>query len=275
MRVHQSFLNDCLLALQYNRESSLFYGGSVRALGTGYHKALEHRYIARRDEQPVPPVSECLEVAIEEFRAISGGAPSHSSEHARKPGPFKWNERVPDLDTAVEHLSVMVPSYFEGNEWPEDWKVLAVELDFELPWYQDHTRGGQIDLVLEDPAGFLVGDDQKTAGKRGWNKGKEHPRKNPQANWYGWAMQELYPGYPGYRFVFSIMKYSGQFERRVSDPTFEHIAATSDLIQKNVFMYELMRGNGVDMPANPQSNLCSPEWCDFWNICPHGEALDT
>lgn len=275
MKVHQSLHNDCLRAMQYNIEIPVYHGGSVRAAGTGYHKGLELRYVARRDGQPLPTVDECVEAAIVEFDQVSEGAPSHSSEHDRQPGEFKWNARLPDRASAHEVIERMVRAYFDdGHEWPMDYQVLGVECSFNLPWWGEHRRGGQVDLVLLEPSNWILVDDQKTGSKNRWPKGKESPRKNLQSPWYFKAAQELFPGHDGYRLCFSIMLHNGTFERREATPTVEQIEAAEDVLGQTVALYEVLRANDMDLPANPGSNLCSAEWCDWYeSVCPHGARL--
>jgi hypothetical protein len=278
MRVHQSFLDDCLYRMQLKLETNQFFGGSVRALGSGYHKSIENYYVARQHGGAVEPVAAEIDRLVlnaqDDFDRLTTGGTSHSSETDREFGGFKWNKAIPDRDTAMEKLDVMVRSYFEGgNYYPADWQVLAVEQFFDLPWFGEHTRGGSIDLILLDPNNWVVIDDQKTAG-RAWPRGKESPRKNIQAPWYSWAVQELFPGYSGYRSVFSIMQYNGKFERRLSDPKPEHVAGAVNALSSAVGVYEVSRANGLDLPANPSSNLCSPEFCDYFSTCPHGSALE-
>lgn len=277
MKVHQSLARDCLRAMQYNIETRVFHGGSVRAVGTGYHKGLELHYVARRDGIVLPSTQECVDAAIAEFDAVSSGAPSHSSEHEREPGSFKWNERVPDRATAHEKIETMVRAYFDGKHfWPLDYQVLGVECSFDEPWFADNRRGGQIDLVLLEPNDWVMVDDQKTGSKNRWPKGKEHPRKNLQSPWYYHAARNLFPDHAGYRFCFSIMLHNGTFERREATPTDEHIRAAEDVLGQTVSLYKLAKANDLDLPANPSSNLCSAEWCDWFDdVCPHGRRLES
>jgi hypothetical protein len=279
MRVHQSLLDDCLLRMQYKIETKHYYGGSIRALGSAYHKAIENYYVRRQKDGFFLPDDELIGILIgeaaAEFEAIcSGDTTSHVSETTRTRAGFTWNKNVPDFQSGLDLLQVMVPAYFEAGVWPEGWEVLGVEQFFELPWTDRHTRGGSIDLILYHPeTDTVVGDDQKTAG-RAWNKGKEKPRKNIQAPWYSWAIRDLYPGHRWYLSTFSIMTYGGKFERRESNPDPVHIEAAADLLHSTAAMYEVIRANGMDLPANPGSTLCSPEYCDFFEQCPHGSRLD-
>lgn len=283
MRVHQSFLDDCGRRLQFKQEDPAYFGGSVRAMGSGYHKSLEMHYLMRQDEGFFEPDENHLLWLIEtgqlEFQAICEGTnTSHVSEEGRERGGFIWNKNVPTLEDGFEMIDKMVRAYFgpEGGHWPADWQVLGVEQFFDLPWLpeQDLTRGGSIDLIMYHPeTDTVVGDDQKTAG-RAWNKGKEKPRKNIQGPWYSWAIRELYPDRSFYKTTFSIMTYGGKFERREATPSLRHINAAAQLLFDSVTQYKITRANGVDMPANPSSTLCSPEYCDYFDRCPHGSVLD-
>ncbi len=277
MKVRQSTVKDCLRSMQFAIESPYYHGGSVRALGTGYHAALEKRYVARQSGLVVPEVPELIEHAVKVFDDTASLTPSHATELERTPGHFKWNKAIPDRETALETLTTMLTAYFEHPEaeWPDDWQVLGVEVPFSLPWKMgaNDTRNGSMDLVLMDPTGWVVIDDQKTAGKA-WPESKHKPRKNHQAPWYASAARELFPGAHGYRFVFSVMTYKGKFERRISDPQLKHEAAADQLLFYHVALYKVAKANGLDLPANPSSNLCSPEYCDWWDICPFGQPLD-
>lgn len=276
MKVRQSTVRDCLRAMQYNLEMPVYHGGSARALGTAYHAALEWYYDSRARWGDYSPIMEDLiEHAIDVFDKTVAMEPSHESELSKQPGRFIWNKTVPDRDDAIAKLKVMIPTYFapDGGVWPSDWEIVAVEHGFQLPWKGPHTRNGSIDLVLRAPDGGIVCDDHKTAGRR-WNQGAEKPRKKHQSAWYVSAAREIWPDAPYYRFCFSVMTYTGQFERRISDPQPKHEQAADDLLFQTVALYETMRANGMDLPANPSSNLCSEAWCDHWDICPHGAALD-
>jgi hypothetical protein len=274
MKVRQSTVKDCLRSMQYTIEQPYFHGGSVRALGTGYHAGIELLYRARMAGIELPTLDQIIEHAVKTFDDTASMVPSHATELERQAGNFKWNKAVPDRETAVEMLNVMLPSYLEHGVYPDDWQVLGVEVPFSLPWIEHDTRNGSIDLVMLDPHGWVVIDDQKTSGKS-WPENKHKPRKAHQAPWYVSAARQLFPGAAGYRFVFSIMTYKGKFERRISDPEPRHEAAADQLLWDTVALYKTARANGLELPANPQSNLCSPEYCDWWDYCPFGAALDS
>jgi hypothetical protein len=279
MRVRQSMMGNadsCLRRLQYSIENPSYKAGSVRAIGTGYHAGMEVLYRSRMPDGVLTPelgvvTRKNLQLAHMQIAAYD----AFDNEVEKAGDAFIWDpDKAPTRESAIEKIDLMLTEYWTGNwEWPEDWEVLAVEIEFDLPWDYGHTRGGAADLVLRDPYGWVVVDDHKTAGKR-WAMGKEHPRKNNQAPWYVPAMRELFPGAPGYRFVFSVMTYDGKFERRISDPQPRHEEAVAAKALQVVSMYEGMRSAGLDLPANPASTLCNPRYCDYFSVCPHGSSLE-
>jgi len=281
VKVRQSTLGDfdkCGRAMQYSIESQVYHGGITRAIGTAYHYALEFAYNALIRSGVFPDVHmpkieayECLErtIAME---------PSHESERTKRPGTFKWTKEVPDFETATRILDVMLESYWNNPEavWKQEdgWTVLATEQGFSLPLWNGHTQNGSIDLVIQGPDGEIVGEDHKTAGKNKWPYNKHHARKQNQAPWYVDALSQLYPDAPGYRFFFDIMTHKGVFERRETTVNPEHIEGVRTKALQVVTLYEGMRSAGLDLPANPASNLCSPDYCDHWDVCPYGQVLD-
>lgn len=291
MKVRQSTLGSadkCLRALQYDLEHPVYHGGSTRALGTAYHHALE-RFYGDGGEQL--STAELVGLAMNEFNRCVSMAPSHETEKVKTPGTFRWDEAVPDADTAHDVLGLIVPEYVTNHAWPIDrsasgsadtprrprpgmFTVVGVELGFSLEFFGDHTRNGSMDLVLLDEHGFFVGVDHKTAGRM-WPQGKEHPRKQNQAPWYTKALQIMYPDGVGHRFVFDVMTLKGKFERRIADPRPEHIEAVERKALQVVSLYEGMRSNGLELPANPANTLCNPKWCDHWTICEYGAQLDS
>lgn len=281
MRLSQSVLSnagDCLLKAQYTLDRPEWakrVAGSARACGTGFHAGNELYYVARRDGLTLPTLDDCIGRAIEIFN-ISQTTDLYDDSPVDE---FKWDDNVPDEATAHIFMTKMLTAYWP-HHWPEDWTVLAVELHGNVP---DEYVGAEMkvgaDLVLVDPNNWVVGVDFKTAGKA-WAQGKEHPRKNVQSPFYNRLLKLLYPGHPGYRFVFDIMKYPNkagecEFQRRISDPELRHEDAVRENAKKFVHLYQTIHvEEGLDLPANPSSTLCNPKWCDFFEGCPHGKGLD-
>jgi hypothetical protein len=271
MRIRQSHLGDfdaCGRKMQYKIEDPRDLSGSVRAVGNGYHAGLELYYNARMaGDKHLPTPEACGTAGVKEFdtRLESAG------------DSFLWDpEKFTTRDEAHGAIRQLVYEYFDGgHQWPLEFVVLGVEISFTVPIEgSEHVMGGTADLVLQDPMGGILGVDHKTAGKR-WPAGKHEPRKNNQAPWYVKALQQVFPGAPYYRFVFDVMTYGGVFERRIADPDGRHIEAITRKAIEIATVYEGMRlGAGMDLPANPGNTLCNPKWCDHFDVCPYGRALE-
>jgi len=250
--------------------------GSARATGTGYHAGLEVRYVARRDGTVLPTIDDMIGAGIATFdQSLTVDLYDNSPVDE-----FKWDDNIPDQATGHDFISRMVRHYMtEGCEWPEDWTVLGVEVhqNVDDPEVGVQTKFGA-DLVMQAPDGGIVVDDQKTAGKP-WNTGKESPRKNVQAPFYLRLARKIYPDAPYYRFVFSVMtlprpKAGITFQRLISDP--QHEAAIVKRARAFRQVYTMVHeGAGLDLPANPNSTLCNPKYCDYWKVCPYGAALES
>lgn len=276
-------MDKCALSAQYTIDPPTWaktHGSARRAVGTAYHAGLEYLYGYRKAGQEWN-MSTMLTVGHTSFDIEC----SIDSYTGRPVDVFTWDELVPDREAAFELIDKMLTQYvLGGNIWPDDWEVVAVEDRFTRKvakgGLREITLSGAADLVLRDPNGWIVGVDNKTAGKA-WNRGKEHPRKNNQSALYVSLLRSAFPGAPGYRMVFDIMQYptktSGpKFERRISDPTRDHEMAIVKKAQDFAFLYDTIHVKaGMDLPANPASTLCNPKWCDFFDGCPYGATLDT
>jgi hypothetical protein len=285
MRFSQSLLDkfdSCELSMQYAIEDPVYRTGSSRAVGHGYHAGLEHRYRTETEGQRFPD----SELSLAE--SIHWGVTAFDRELSETGENFIWDEKVEDRETAVDMITRMLTALWETENglWPSDWPTLGVE----LPWELEHngvtitSRG--IDLIKQDPNDWIIGIDHKTAG-RAWGLSKHHARKKAQGPLYVWALQQLFPGAPGYRFAYDVIRYPLKratkdhpagwvgFERRIADPEPAHIAAALARVEQAAWLYEKVRSVGMDMPANPTSTLCSPQYCDFFTTCPFGASLDT
>lgn len=285
MRITQSTLGNvdkCMLSAQFTLDpppNAGRVGGAARAVGTGYHGALEPYYVERKANPGLlPDVDMMIAAGVDVFeRSLEMDLYDNTPLTE-----FKWDDKIPDAATGKRLIRDMVIEYVNGRHyWPLDWGVLGVEVHstVEVPELAPHTAKFGADLVLVDPNGFVVGVDNKTAGKK-WSEGKEHPRKNNQSPFYLRLMREVYPGAPGYRFVFDIMtlpsaRKGPSFERRISDPQPEHEAAIMKKAADFAAIYDVVHVQmGRDLPANPASTLCNPRWCDWFHTCPHGSMLE-
>jgi hypothetical protein len=273
MRIRQSYLGQadkCLRSLQYELEAppDQYRSGIIRAIGTAYHAGLEYYYLVR---QKGPEYQfDCWEAALEECEIFAEAALQGELERAG--AAFIWDDKFLTVDAARDAVFAMLKAY-QGHAWPTDWTVLGVEHRFELE-FDPHVKTGTIDLVLQAPDGGIVGVDHKTCNRM-WDQYKHLPRKNNQGPFYTGALRELYPDAPYHRFAFDVMTYAGKFERRISDASDAHVQAVLNKAVQLATLVEGMRGAGMDLPANPASNLCSPKYCDWFDVCPHGSSLDT
>lgn len=250
--------------------------GSNRALGTGWHSAMELLYLARKMGGPLPTADDMVAKAIEIFD-LSLKVDLYDDTPVEE---VKWDENVPDAETAHSHLDKMIHFYMDnGHAWPEDWRVLEVEANVTL----DDDRLGRVklgaDLVLQAPDGGVVLVDFKTAGKP-WIEGKAHPRKNVQSPFYLRLAKRIWPDAPYYRFVFDVItlprpKAGISFQRIISDPQEKHEEAIVRRAEAVLSVYKAIHVDlGRDLPANPNSTLCNPRFCDWFSGCPFGQALE-
>jgi hypothetical protein len=279
-RVRQSLLGSvdkCLRSAQFSIETPpMVPSGSIqRSLGTGYHAAMERFYKFRMETEYTEPFNWEIATAVFVETALTCMHDDIDSV-ARAGGSFKWSKEITDVDMADTKLAHMVRSYFEGDHyWPAEFEVVGVEHSFT---FADEIMGmpmhGTMDLVLRDPSGYIVIVDHKTCARM-WDQSKHKPRKQNQPGFYVHAARKLWPDAAGYRFVYDICSYKGDFERRISDPSPAHEHAVMEKAEQFIVLYKGLRANGMDLPVNPSSNLCSPSFCDYWSICPQGAALDS
>ncbi len=113
-----------------------------------------------------------------------------------------------------------------------------------------------------------------TAGRKwGGSKAQGDPRKLPQAALYAEAWFRL-TGEEVNWVSYDVMTKQGKLERiwvktnaKIRETFVQKWVSTSN----EIAMY---KAAGMALPANPGSNLCSPKWCGFWDICDFGEALN-
>jgi hypothetical protein len=282
-RITQSMLGNadkCLLSFQYGLDKPSWYkatGGADRAVGTGVHAGLELYYEERRTVPGLlPNLDEMIAKAIEIFD-ISTELDLYDNTPIEV---FKWSEKVPDKAHAHDMIRQLLTAYVtERWYWPLEFGVFATELNVTAVMGGRRYKLGA-DLALVDTANYLLLVDHKTAGKA-WDQNKHVPRKQNQAPLYTAAARELYGNqFAGVRFVFDIIQFPGaktpvRFDRRISDPTPAHEAAVVKKAEDLVELYQEVHVRlGRDLPANPASTLCNPKWCDYFDGCPHGAALD-
>jgi hypothetical protein len=284
-RITQSMLGNadkCLLSFQYGLDKPEWAkptAGADRAVGTGYHAGLELYYDARKDAPGLNPnAEEMIDKAVEIFD-ISTELDLYDNTPVEV---FKWSEKVPDKAHAHDLIALMTRAYVDERWWwPHEFTVVETETNMTV--HDEHGTPFKLgaDLTLLDSSRYVVLVDHKTANKA-WDQNKHHPRKQNQAPLYTWAARQAYAelDIAGVRFVFDIIQFPGvktpvRFDRRISDPTPAHEAAVVKKAQDLMALYQAVHVElGRDLPANPSSTLCNPKWCDYFDGCPHGAALD-
>jgi hypothetical protein len=244
----------CLKRLGYDMDPSIPGGtGEARVVGTAYHAGQERYYRDRQDG---------VQATQAQIHESAGIAFAREAE-----GFTDWATTEGD---AVKRVLSMLDAYFDDNcQWPNDYKVIAVEQEWFLPLCEGWAIKGSGDVVLEGPEGIVL-EDHKTAGRK-WPKGKESPRKQNQSPMYAyawWACTGVMPA----AFTFAVMTYKGEFERRWTYPKAEHMHAILDKARGLAAILGAVPGDLL--PANPSSNLCSPQYCDHWARCAFGAELE-
>lgn len=270
MHLSQGSLNEaekCLKALQYKFTRKKPRTESPPLLiGNGYHKGLETWYL-----NPDATLSERIDAGLLELHAL-----------AEQADQVKWNSRFPDAASCEAPVITMLTAYDEQKcnlVQHHGWTVLAVEDDWRTPDPELVLSTGELvervvkcDLVLQSPEGWVYGVDHKSAGRM-WDHEKHLPRKNNQAPFYLPGLQALWPDAPGHGFMFDIMTLAGKFERRISPVEQRHVDAVNAKSRQVLSLIEDIEA-GREMPANTSSNLCKEAYCDWYNQCPHGAALE-
>jgi hypothetical protein len=276
LKMRQSLIGSaetCLKRAAYSLADPVYKTGEARAIGTAYHKGLETYYMIRQEHGFFVPHEGDLE-------GIELCAAAEFDREVEKAGDtWAWET---SLDACQDKIRNMLRTYFTGSHswggggmgfyWPEGYRVIGTEVSFTHEWYNGHFAHGTIDLMLEDPNGWTVLVDHKTAGKK-WPKGKEDPRKNIQAPWYVYWWSKLNETEKVY-FAFDVMTYGGTFERRPVYPT----PKDQELVLAKAKFYAgiLSTLGPDDLAGNTSSALCSERYCDSWAVCPHGSgALDS
>lgn len=264
--IHQSTIGQadtCHKRLEFDLDPSIGYtNGSQRAVGTGYHAALELYY----ENDGSVTRDAMLSAAIAAFDREVELTPEEN---------WSWDEKAPDRDTALGLMGTMICAYVDGaHAWPlDEFKVLYTEATIILPLHGDWVVRGTLDLVLEDSNGWHVLVDHKTAN-RPWAKDKHLPAKTNQPSWYQKWWPQTYAithggEIPQAHFVFDVMTYDGNFKRI---PAPRRPLDLEIVVEKAELVTDLIDRGGPFLP-NTQSFLCSEKWCDHWFRCPFGARM--
>jgi len=242
------------------------------ALGGAWHKGMEtyqkaRMYYGDRLLALMPP-----DLLIDHLYQIMTG---HFAEEANQED-FLWGDGE-SIGEVHERLHKMITAWtaHESNKWMGDgYTPIATEEEVLVELgSENHVMRGFIDLIMETPHG-VIGVDHKTAG-RAWGGAKAagDPRKLIQAPLYAEAYMRL-TGVEMDHFCYDVVTYAGKVQRvwvdvrqEVREPFIQKWREMSDMIA-------VFEKAGLEMPTNPDNNLCSEKWCSYWSICPMGAALD-
>jgi len=279
--IHQSTIGSmdtCGFRTMFGAEAykqGVYHSGSARAVGTAYHAGLEHWYSHYHDlVLDEREYEEAVHHTLD--KALDGYHQERTRTQARN-GKFILNKGETH-EQNLANVTAMVEYYFNGHHQYDSsrWEVLDTELTFWAPTEDSDTCvTGTGDLFLRhrlEPNWIHI-EDHKTAGRM-WPAGKEHARKHIQPGFYTAHGKPIFadrygidPNKIKISWSFGIMTYKGKFQRRPVHVFPEHEAMakirtrlTASAIRDKIYL------------PNPTSNLCSPKWCDHWQVCPFGEA---
>lgn len=242
------------------------------ALGGAWHKGMEtfqqaRMYYGDRLLGLMP-----ADLLIDNLYQIMAG---HFAEEAAQED-FVWGNGE-SVGEVHERLHKMISAWtaHDGNKWMgNETTPIATEEEVVVEFgSNNHVMRGFIDLILDSPHG-VIGVDHKTAGRAwGGTKAAGDPRKLIQAPLYAEAYMRL-TGVEMNHFCYDVVTYAGKVQRvwvNVSQEVREPFIKRWQEMSDEIYTMEMA---GLDMPTNPDANLCSEKWCSYWSICPMGEALD-
>jgi len=283
-RVRQSTIGTfdvCSWREKLQIESGMYTGGISAALGTGVHGGLELYYQGRKMGS-IPSLVDICEQAVVVFDEEI--AKSDQFNWVYQPETSKAELKVLDREESIGMIVEILTLYFQhGWYWPEQYEILEVEYYFERdlpvsPAGLVHVATGTADLLMrnEDTGRFTMAD-HKTS-KAYTAKSKHGPKDKPQAPYYVWAIGQEYGLEPhDIAVAFDVMswkpKYRGQLHERFIRHPFD---ITQPMVDAIIWKAQLV-GDAVHAGhyyPNPTSFLCSQQWCDHWERCHFGPALN-
>lgn len=142
-------------------------------------------------------------------------------------------------------------------------KILETELRFDLPYNNEYSLNGQIDVVAQDDDGLLV-VDYKSKGD--WKSKAERIKYEKQLYFYAWAVKQIYGVYPTKMafFMFRINKWTwvNFDENRLK----EVLKWVEDEVEE---INEEFDFNPVTKDNDNFDFFCN-NFCDFRHSCPYG-----
>lgn len=286
-KMGQSVINNadiCLKRIEFDWFTDQPTKGNVnRSIGTGYHAGNAEGYLQRMHGEPHDQDKIC-EVAVQTYHASL-----EFDEYTQtKVDVFDWvyqpsTYRAPKIELTPKTGQVVVEQLvdFYWNQdcaWDATYQVIAVEYTFDMDYPgapAGWRRGGTVDLIVARDGQYIL-DDHKTSRKK-WNKQKGSAT-NPQAAWY-MDMWEQHSGANDVTFAYDVMAINLDPEDKLAYPSFERRLAPRSraqielTLERGRQLAQLIDQGGPFLPS-PDSFLCSPHYCDFWKVCPHGAVLN-
>jgi hypothetical protein len=262
----------CLARIPYSFDPDIPRRGSIlRSMGTAGHASLAEAYLQRMRGDVTDPgewdYEKIWTVGREELETDISMYDSFDWRY--QPKTSRLDEKVIDVDEAWAMVEGCLRKYFdEALYWPfPGFEIVGVETPFRFPWKDHWEMSGTVDLIVQNNEnGWLSIVDHKFSKKK-WNRMKGGA-DNAQGAWYIHAIQKMFDT-PLVTFVYDINTFDGTFERREAHRNQQQIDAT---LQRAELVAQLI-DQGGPYPPNTASFLCSPAYCDYWELCPYGRIL--
>ena len=165
---------------------------------------------------------------------------------------------------AVDEAARLVMAHY--HEIAPAIRPVAVERWWELtvPGYP-YTVKGRIDI--QEESGLR---DTKTTGS---SPSADAAEKSLQLSWYGLALRTLDRQSPDY----VSLDYLVLNKTKVTCKVLQSKRTDQDYRRALSYYQEACRliEAGIFNSADPESWVCSPKWCGFWNLCPQGAKQAT
>jgi hypothetical protein len=165
---------------------------------------------------------------------------------------------------AVDDAARLVTAHY--NEVAPSLKPVAVERWWELtvPGYP-YTVKGRIDI--QEESGLR---DTKTTGS---SPAADAADNSLQLSWYGLALRTIDGQAPDY----VSLDYLVLNKTKVTCKTMQSKRGDQDYRRALSYYQEACQliEAGIFTSADPESWVCSPKWCGYWNLCPQGSRGST